>query len=157
MGAVTPRCSRSPRPPESSQPPTGRPGVKARLSKVSILHERGLAGSCGNFRKRSQCSSLCSSQTILKCRNVTSGHKARTDPYRVPRPRSNVTPSPVAKGQQGASVVGLVPGVRSPERKEHSWSKENRVSCQLTAPALRAAVCSPHPAPATLSPVSQTM
>ena len=85
MGAVTPRCSRSPRPPESSQPPTGRPGVKARLSKVSILHERGLAGSCGNFRKRSQCASLCSSQTILKCRNVTSGHKARTDPVQNPQ------------------------------------------------------------------------
>ena len=43
MGTVTPKCSRNRRPPESSQPPTGRPGVEARLSKGSILRERGLA------------------------------------------------------------------------------------------------------------------
>ena len=84
---------------------------------------------------------------------MTSGRKARTDPVQNPRVEIKChPPNPAAKCQQGASVAGLVPGVRSPERKEHSWFKENQGflpadhSCPALPPLL-SPPCPGHPEP----------
>lgn len=74
-GAVTRRCSRSLDP---GSPPSCPPGENARLSKAGTMGERSL------FRKRSKCSSFCSPQNVLKCRNVACRTWARTDTVKKP-------------------------------------------------------------------------